>query len=426
MSRRDSSGALELSPTNIAAVETVGEVDLIHGPICARARIRERFGHCCDGQDAASFGNERPIGDRSPGVKHGHPFHLLCGLDLADEPSANRRAGIAARGDNDRHRVLRNERRYVCRFERPGRNRVKQPCEIAVDQGHGDTPRYQLSATAGANFADDRGNVMFHLGYSDDKGLLSRERKNTRVDDIDYFQFTGDPNDYGTSYAPFFSSFTPQGRFFTSAGSFTFDQNGVLRNCFSSNSSSCGGAPNGFNRQFFRTLSTPVKRWLVAERGHFDITDNISFITEATYAKTSAKTEIEPVPLDVAQIFVNTARAPVQSLIQGPNGPVIVDNPLVPAAILAASSDTDGDGLKDIGFSRRLLEFGTRNYTADRDFFRFVTGFEGKLFNDRWNWDVTYNFGRTEEQQVANGDVNIQNFQHALKNMRSGPGRRHK
>ncbi|MCL6730054.1 TonB-dependent receptor domain-containing protein [Sphingomonas hankyongi] len=278
----------------------------------------------------------------------------------------------------------------------------------------GDYPRYQMNVTAGANFAEDRGNLMFHLGYSDDKGLLSRQRKNTRVDDIDYFQFSGNPDDYGTPYEPFFSSFTPQGRFFTSAGSFTFDQNGVLRNCFSSNGSSCGGAPNGFNRQFFRTLSTPVKRWLVAERGHFDITDNISFITEATYSKVAAKTEIEPVPLDVANIFVNTARAPVQSLVQGPNGPVIVDNPLVPAAILAASTDTDGDGLKDIGFSRRLLEFGTRNYTADRDFFRFVTGFEGKLFNDRWNRDVTYNFGRTEEQQVANGDVNIQNFQHGF------------
>ena len=48
----------------------------------------------------------------------------------------------------------------------------------------GDDPRYQISATAGANFAGDRGNIMVHVGYSDDKGLLSRERKNTRVDDL--------------------------------------------------------------------------------------------------------------------------------------------------------------------------------------------------------------------------------------------------
>ena len=36
--------------------------------------------------------------------------------------------------------------------------------------------------------------------------------------------------------------------------------------------------------------------------------------------------------------------------------------------------------------------------TANRHFFRIVAGFEGKLFNDRWSWDLSYNFGRTEEQ----------------------------
>lgn len=290
----------------------------------------------------------------------------------------------------------------------------------------GDWPRYQLSATAGANFADDRGNVMVHVGYSDDKGLLSRQRKNTRVDDLSMFFFYYDPADYFTSYEPYFSSFPVQGRFDVNGTSsnkddFTFGPTGVLQPCFTTNGSSCSNArgtglgPNGFNRQFFRTLSTPVKRWLFAERSHFDVTDNISFITEVTYSKTSAKTEIEPVPLDVASIFVNTARAPIQSILPAVGGgTVLVNNPFVPAAILAAATDRDGDGLADIGFARRLLEFGTRNYTADRDFFRIVAGFEGKLFNDRWNWDLTYNFGRTEEQQIANGDVNIQNFQNAF------------
>ncbi|HEX6073174.1 MAG TPA: TonB-dependent receptor [Sphingomicrobium sp.] len=287
----------------------------------------------------------------------------------------------------------------------------------------GDYPRYQVSATAGANVADGRGNVMIHLGYSDDKGLLSRDRRNTRIDGVNRFAYvTGDPADYTTSQEPFFSSFTPQGRFFTTGGQFTFDRNGVLQPCFSTNGTSCGGAPNGFNRQFFRTLSTPVKRWLFAERSHFDITDNITFITEATYAKTSAKTEIEPVPLDVANIFINTAAAPIQSRVQtGPGTFTIVDNPLVPTAIFNAATDTDGDGLRDIGFSRRLLEFGTRHYTADRDFFRIVAGLEGKLFNDRWHWDLTYNFGRTEEQQIANGDVNIQNFQNAFAAVTESP-----
>jgi outer membrane receptor protein involved in Fe transport len=325
----------------------------------------------------------------------------------------------------------------------------------------GDWPRYQLSATAGANFADDRGNIMVHVGYSDDKGLLSRQRKNTRIDDLSAFFLYYDPAQFFTEYQPFFSSFPVQGRFFTNdivptakgtqQYTFTFGPTGALQPCFTTNGPTCasrvrepnpattdclenggtvlcdlngngtlrdtllpdigtGTGPNGFNRQFFRTLSTPVKRWLFAERGHFDITDNISFITEVTYSKTSAKTEIEPVPLDVANIYRLDALAPIQSNVNG----VIVDNPFAPAALLAVATDHNGDGLKDIGFARRLLEFGTRHYTADRDFFRIVTGFEGKLFNDRWNWDLTYNFGRTEEQQIANGDVNIANFRNAF------------
>ena len=48
----------------------------------------------------------------------------------------------------------------------------------------GDSPRYQISVTAARNFANDRGNMMVHLGYTDDKGLLSRQRKNTRIDNI--------------------------------------------------------------------------------------------------------------------------------------------------------------------------------------------------------------------------------------------------
>ncbi len=330
----------------------------------------------------------------------------------------------------------------------------------------GDYPRYQMSATAGANFAGDRGNIMVHVGYSDDKGLLSRERKNTRVDDISQFFYTYDPADYFTEHEPFFSSFPAQGRFFTNdivpgavgvqQYTFTFGPTGALQPCFTPNGGSCGSTvrepstlcdqrlcdlngngtigdvllpsigggagPNGFNRQFFRTLSTPVKRWLFAEQGHFDITPDISFITEVTYAKTEAKTEIEPVPLDVAQIYRQDALAPIQSWVTRADGTtIVVTNPFVPGALAAVATDHNGDGLADIGFARRLSEFGTRHYTADRDFFRIVAGFEGKLFNDRWNWDITYNFGRTDEQQIAEGDVNIQNFQNAFAAVQETP-----
>ena len=61
-----------------------------------------------------------------------------------------------------------------------------------------------------------------------------------------------------------------------------------------------------------------------------------------------------------------------------------------------------------------MSDIGTRNLQADRNFFRIVTGFEGKLFGDKWSWDLTYNFGRSDETQLANGQINAPNFANAL------------
>ena len=149
-----------------------------------------------------------------------------------------------------------------------------------------------------------------------------------------------------------------------------------------------GTGPNGFNRQFFRTLATPVDRYLFAERSHFDITDNISFFTEATYAKTRASSEIEPFPLDSANVNPATGDGADPGHARRPCTPVHAGGDL-----RLRRPTANGDGLKDITFRRRLSDVGQRTATANRDFFRIVAGFEGKLFNDRFNWDIGYNYG---------------------------------
>lgn len=291
----------------------------------------------------------------------------------------------------------------------------------------GDAAEYQGNVTVGGNFGDDRGNIMIHLGYSNQDGLRSRDRKNTFLDDIDTFQFTGDPADYGTPTEPFFSSFPLQGRFIAGGRTFTYSPTGQLQPCSTTNGPTCsfdpdgagplppitGEGPNGFNRQFFRTIAVPVQRYLFAARAHYDVTDDISFFAEGTYNNTSASREIEPFPLDSGGangIFPTSGIVPIETFVNG----VPVLNPFVPAAIAAVATDRDGDGLRDISFARRLGEFGTRNGSTNRDFYRFVTGLEGKLFDSRFRWDLSYNYGRTSESQVSNGQVNVLNFRNAL------------
>lgn len=324
----------------------------------------------------------------------------------------------------------------------------------------GDTPEYQANITFGGNFADDRGNMMVHFGYVNQGGLRSRDRANTRIDDLDTFwNFTGEPADYGVPSEPFFSSFPPQGRFlvgqrFNGDGlatgplyTFTYGPTGLLQPCFQGNASAAcnsarpaiadnpattvneaspavpgigtGVGPNGFNRQNFRTLAVPVERRLFAMRGHYDISDAVRLFGEATYANTSSSREIEPFPLDSGGnngIFPAAGRVPIETRVPVAGAPgtfTIVRNPFVPDAIFNVANDADGDGLRDIGFVRRLSEFGTRNGSVNRDFFRAVLGFEGDIF-DGWRWDASYNYGRVTEQQRSNGQVNVANFRNAL------------
>ncbi|WP_294196968.1 TonB-dependent receptor [uncultured Sphingomonas sp.] len=298
-----------------------------------------------------------------------------------------------------------------------------------------DTHDFQANVTVGGNFAEDRGNIMMHIGYTKQGELLSRARANTAIDDSDKFiNQTFDPADYGTSISPTFSGLPPQGVFTAGGCQFTFNPStNALERGFSANGGPISatnarncGVPTGtvlpargFNRQFYRTIAVPVERYLFASRAHYDISDSIRFIGEATYAKTSSSRNIEPFGFTSAGAngaYPSGGSAPIETRVPGATAGTfnIIRNPYVPDAIYNAAVDSNGDGLKDIGFSRRLLEFGTRRSSTSRDFYRFVVGLEGDFASDRFHWDLTYNYGNTTENQSGDGQINIPNFRNAF------------
>ena len=314
--------------------------------------------------------------------------------------------------------------------------------QIGVSQ-RGDDVRKQANLLMGTNFADGRGNISVYLGYSDEGAVYSRNRKRSQIDDISTGIFiTGDPKQTFESTAPFLSSFTPQGtiniRPTGSPGgslSRTFDANGNLIPVNTNGGAGGLAAATGFNRQAFRTIAIPTERYLMAMRGNYEITDNISVFTEGTFAKTRTTTEIEPFALDSSGnngIFpASGGRFPIEQnvVITGTNpipavgGNVLacnaatrvcrVRNPFVQDFIFNNAIDTDADGLRDVAFTRRLSDFGNRGSTADRTTFRFLAGLEGDVFGD-WRWDAFYSYGETTESQVSGGQVNVLNFRNAL------------
>ncbi|MDQ9092134.1 TonB-dependent receptor [Pseudoalteromonas haloplanktis] len=275
----------------------------------------------------------------------------------------------------------------------------------------GDDQSRQFSFTSGLSSSDGKGHAMFHLGYSDQGAVFSRDRERSSVDQIAQIAFedrnTGQASDIFEAVRPFFSSFPPQGRFDAGDTRFTYDQNNNLQNGFSTNGNGTLG-PDGFNRNGVRTIAIPTERYLFASNGSYQLTDKHSFFFEGTYASSTTNSELEPFPFASDDIYSN-GRVPIEFLVQDE----VLRNAYVPDDIYNAATDTDGDGFKDIFFAKRLSDIGNRGARAERDTFRLAIGFEGEI-NDSWFYDTYYVYGKTKESQISSGLVNVQSFRQGL------------
>ncbi|WP_375250329.1 TonB-dependent receptor domain-containing protein [Sphingomonas sp.] len=285
----------------------------------------------------------------------------------------------------------------------------------------------QFNVLAGKNFADGRGNIMLFGGYSKQGTVLKRDREteggSSAVDSTSRGAYvTGNDAELFTPQRPYLSGFAPQGRYYAGDSVFTYGQDGALRDCVSTNGTGgCVNAdgsaagPDGFNRSAFRYLAVPVERFVGAGRANFEVAPALNLFLEGNYAKTKVSTVIEPYPLD--STFGNprnTGQIPIQTVVNG----VTYRNPYVPDAIFNAATDTDGDGLRDIYFDRRLADFGNRTSSVERDLFRVAGGANGSFAEDRFNYEVYGIYGQTVEHQSGTGQFNTNNFFQALNSYR--------
>lgn len=292
----------------------------------------------------------------------------------------------------------------------------------------GDDLRRQADLTFGGSFSDGRGKFMTHLGYSNEGAVFSRDRAISAIDQVSLGTLAPkDPADFFKVRQPFFSSFAPQGRFFNAPGVSvgTFDANNKFILGFSTNGDATRPA-DGFNRSAFRTIAIPTERYLLATNASYDVSDDIEIFFEGTYAKTKTQTELEPFPLDSSDLFKSTGGffniENRQLDADGkPTGAIVV-NPFVPAELLALTKDNNGDGLRDLAFTRRLSDVAQRGNRANRDTFRILGGARGGLFGD-WKWDAFYSYGETAESQVSSGQFNVVNLRNALNVTRDADGK---
>ena len=290
---------------------------------------------------------------------------------------------------------------------------------------------YYLSALAGKNFAQDRGNIAVNFEYAAQDAFYASETNNYARDNrFLVVHVAGDPNPTPTTF---------NNLFFNDVRSATYGNGGLVRfstgNCgqdYRGRNYRCtylfqpdgtlvpetgtrvGIAPNGsfiggngvnFLEGDQLGLQPQLDRYAVNLIGHFEVSPAFTPFVEAKFVRTDS---------------LGSASGP--AFISGgtlgdPREQPRLDNPylgtqahdLIVSQLIAANGGTAADYPGDTQFALRenLLGLGSRQESARRDTYRIVGGVRG-TFKNNWRYEVAVNYGHFEESTKVLGNLNVQ------------------
>ena len=279
----------------------------------------------------------------------------------------------------------------------------------------------KFSVTAGSDFADGKGNAIVNFTL-DSLGIIRAANRADRGMNLDGVNGDDAPSNgaggpdtsYRTTIYGGFSSYTPQGTILnprtTTPTSYSYQPNGTILPYL--------GSRDGFNREGQRELQTPVDRRSFHTQFNYEINPAAQMFAEVTFVNTTASNLIEPTPLanGAGGIYgANPSCTGTGAATVCING-VPLTNPTVPTAVRQLIESLHPGALDQnlvVGVNRRLTEIGPRGEDEDRYTFRSVVGLRGDL-GGSWNYEASLNYGRTEETQHTNGEVNLQSVRNAL------------
>ena len=233
--------------------------------------------------------------------------------------------------------------------------------EASVKAGstfEGDGEELQLDLTWGVT--TDRGSLMANFSYQDANEVYMPDRV-----DCPKFEVAGELVCFGSSSTIGGRALLPDG----TRINFNQDPNGdgdffepydPLQHNFD------------FNQSF--NAVNPLERLSFSAFGNHDLAGDVRLFGELMY--TNRQTEQPASPTTVQDISI------------------------------AASHPTNPTGEDVFLERRRIAESGNRDFFQETDTWRIVAGLEGQIA-DRWNWDVSYNWGRNTG---VDGSTNIVNL----------------
>jgi len=133
-------------------------------------------------------------------------------------------------------------------------------------------------------------------------------------------------------------------------------------------------------------LVLPMERWNMYTNFELDLSSGFKPYAMAMFTNYNAKSELAPTPAAGTTGFT-----------------VPVTNPFIPAQMstLLASRPTPTAAWS---FSKRFNDLGGRTSYNEHDVWQVVAGAKGDITDD-WRYDVYYSYGRSNQNEVQNGNV---------------------
>ncbi len=269
-------------------------------------------------------------------------------------------------------------------------------------EGDGDTVRVDL--TTGGNFAGNRGNAVFSLGYTDREAILQGDR-DFGVENLS--SATGNPGGSSTT-VPTVLTFPGSG--------------GTVQ--VSPEGDSLIPFYQPFNFNPFNLFQLPLEQYRLYGAARYELDSGIEVYTEAFYSQSTNRTQIAP-----SGTFRNVFTTPLS-------------NPFLTAGIrnqiCAADADAATDGVQpnfsqaecdaaalatdpndpayrtiDLDYGRRFVELGTRDNERQTRVWQLKTGARGDLVSNL-SWDAFLAYGESDLRGSQSGNGTRTRLQQSL------------
>jgi iron complex outermembrane recepter protein len=141
-----------------------------------------------------------------------------------------------------------------------------------------------------------------------------------------------------------------------------------------------------FDFQMFTTAVVPLERVSLYSNASYDFSEQLTGFVELQYLQNDAESTLAPTP-----IFTAFEQLPLT---------------------ISSTNIYNGFGVDIEDARRRLTEFPDRRQRDESDTTRFSAALEGLI--DDWNWELSYNWSRSEASQTTSNLVNADRLQQGL------------